>query len=692
MADLNFYFRTACLIAVFSFMAAFSHAQIPAFPGAEGFGASTPGGRGGQVIKVTNTNDDGPGSFREACETSGPRIVVFTVGGTITLRSTIKVTEPYLTIAGQTAPGGGICLRSNENGKTTLTLKTHDIIIRHIRIRPGPGGESDGLAIQTEDAHDIIIDHCSITWGVDESSSFYTGDVTEKIKNVTYQWCIISDALDCSTHEEGCHSKGLLLQYCDKISVHHNLFANNGGRSPMILSGEMDVVNNVVYNWGGSVVKIENRHGDVFLNYVKNYLVPGADSDMSENGIQVKTSGIHIYLEDNIAEHVRPDHSYAEDAIVNYREPATLVSSRYNYPAVTTVSAAQAYQDVLDFSGARLPAIDIADQNTVAGVRNRTGRIIDHPDDVGGYPNLATGTAPTDTDSDGMPDSWETENGLNPNDSSDANGDDDGDGYTNIEAYINSLTNTPVPINDCNGDLGGSAYIDACGDCVGGNTGLNPCDLVTDVRIDNCPSTILSVGSNLNLNETVSPPDASDKGVSWSSSNTSVATVNRSGTVTALSAGTAVITVTTDQGHKTDDCTINVQDNGTGNAITLQAEDAILGGQMEVTDVHAGYMGSGFVNFPKKDGYVQFTDVDGGSGGNATLTLRLALGKPDRDGLLIVNGTSRPLTMETTGAWTRWTSKSLPIDLNAGSTNTIRFESTGNDFGNLDEITLETYP
>ena len=572
-----------------------AHAQL-AFPGAEGFGATTPGGRGGAVIQVTNLNDSGAGSLRAACEASGPRIVVFSVSGTIDLQSTIKVTSPYLTIAGQSAPGGGICLKSN--GTTTLTLKTHDIVLRYLRIRPGPGGESDGLAIQTEEAHDIMIDHCSITWGVDESASIYTGDQNKRVKNITYQWCIISDALDCSTHDEGCHSKGLLLQYCDKVSVHHTLFANNGARNPMILSGEIDVVNNVVYNWGGSAVKIENRHGDVLMNYVKNYLVPGEDSDMSENGIQVKTSGIFMYLKDNIAEHVRPNNNYPEDAIVNYRATGeSLITSRYNYPPVTTTSAAQAYDDVLDYSGATLPKRDAADQQTVQGVRDRTGRIIDDPSEVGGYPVLNATTPPTDTDADGMPDAWETGNGLNANDAADALQDADGDGYTNVEEYLNELVDEPLPATDCNGDAGGAAYSDDCGACVGGNTGMSAC------------------------------------------------------------------------------------------ALTLQAEDAVIGGGVEINREHAGYNGGGFVNFPQDNGYVQFDNVSGGEGGAFDLTLRFALGKPSRTGSLLINGQAQDITVASTGSWTTWSTKTVLLYLQAGA-NTIRLESTGNDFANLDEITV----
>ncbi|WP_299249364.1 T9SS type A sorting domain-containing protein [uncultured Aquimarina sp.] len=473
--------KTFCAIICLIANLTIGFAQVPAFPGAEGFGAAAKGGRGGQVIYVTNLNDSGPGSFRAACEASGPRTVLFKLGGTITLESTVKIEEPYITIAGQSAPGGGICLRTT-NDETPLSMKTHDIVMRHIRIRPGSGvtpegsDTKDALVIKSEDAHDIMIDHCSFTWGVDETVSTYSSD-PEDVKNITFQWSIIADALDCNTHIEGCHSKGLLLQYADRVSMHHNLFANNGARNPMLLSGEMDMVNNVTYNWGGSVVKIEARYGPVYLNYVKNYLVPGPDSDLTENGIQVKDTDINLYLEDNIAEHVRPDNSYPEDAIVNYREAGTEVDQRFNYPRITATSAEQAYNEVLDGVGATLPSLDRVDTDIINGVRNRTGRIIDYPSDVGGYPNLALGNAPTDSDSDGIPDQWEASNGLNPNNANDGSSDKDGDGYTNLEEYLNSLTNsnTTVP-EDCNGDQGGSAYIDSCGNCVGGNTNDDPCN------------------------------------------------------------------------------------------------------------------------------------------------------------------------------------------------------------------------
>ncbi len=561
----NGYVRFALVIGIFFFTFSTS-AQIPAFPGAEGFGASAKGGRGGEVLYVTNLRDSGEGSFRAACEASGPRIVMFKLGGTITLETSVKILDPYITIAGQSAPGGGICLRT-KNDEIPLVMKTHDIVMRYIRIRPGSGVTAEGsenkdaLSIKTEEAHDIIIDHCSITWGVDETVATYNGDPDKNVTNLTFQWNIIADALDCNSHPEGCHSKGLLLQNAEQVSMHHNLFANNGARNPMILSGEHDLVNNVTYNWGGSVVKIENRYGDVFMNYVKNYLIPGADSDMTENGIQVKTPGIHLFLKENIAEHVRPDNSFPEDAIVNFREPGTVVDTRYPFPSITTTSASQAYEEVLTDVGANLPARDTADKGTIDGVRNRTGRIIDNPSAVGGYPVLEEGVAPLDSDSDGMPDAWERAKGLNANDITDGPKDRNSDGYTNIEEYLNSLTETPsAPTTDCNGDVDGSAYVDDCENCVGGNTGNDACIPIEEIVFENCPASALEVGTTYTLLPTILPDNATDPSVNWSSSATAVASVASDGTVTTISPGSTIITATTADDRFTASCSIEVVD------------------------------------------------------------------------------------------------------------------------------------
>ena len=162
---------------------------VPAFPGAEGFGAKSVGGRGGKVIEVTNLNDSGSGSLRAAIAASGPRTVVFRVGGTIELKSRIQVENPYLTIAGQTAPGGGITLKNGSNEKDTLYILTHDVVVRYLRVRPGPGGDADGVGVGTN-ASNVVLDHCSVSWAVDENLG-----VSSTAKNVSIQWSIIAEGL-----------------------------------------------------------------------------------------------------------------------------------------------------------------------------------------------------------------------------------------------------------------------------------------------------------------------------------------------------------------------------------------------------------------------------------------------------------------------------------------------------------------
>ena len=224
--------------------------QTLAFPEAEGFGRFAQGGRGGQVIEVTNLNDSGTGSLRAAVEASGARTVIFRVGGTIEITSDnnrLRVMNPYLTIAGQTAPGDGILIRGG-----MLDVQTHDVIVRHLRIRPGPVAAIDAaqvFAVQGE-IHDVIFDHVSMSWSTDEAFSVFSS--LADVHNVTLQWSILSESLDCSTHPEGCHSKGLLVgaSNLSEVSIHHNLLSHHQDRNPLLSSGNVDFVNIIIYNWG----------------------------------------------------------------------------------------------------------------------------------------------------------------------------------------------------------------------------------------------------------------------------------------------------------------------------------------------------------------------------------------------------------------------------------------------------------
>lgn len=422
------------------FMAAcVGSAEVPAFPGAEGFGSRTPGGRGGKVIIVGNLNDAGPGSFRAACEAGGPRIVVFRVSGLIDLKTPIRVQEPFLTIAGQTAPGDGICLRGR-----ALEIATHDVVVRHLRSRPGDiqGVETDALSIGGQ-SRNVVIDHCSVSWAIDENLS-PSGAIAE----VTVSWCIIAESLNQSVHSKGAHGYGSLLRAAGGVSMHHNLWAHNHGRNPRLGDNygrppfpTLDIRNNVMYNYQGlSVV------GDTLgVNYIGNYLKPGPSTGPKDGRLSpTDLTTARFFFQGNVIEG-RPEETRQPERLfsrmeANGRRLVELLSGPLEVAPVRTVSAAEALRLVLDGAGATLPARDAVDRRIVADCRAGTGAIIDSQWEVGGWPEYRTARPPLDSDRDGMPDAWERAHGLDPNNPADAAADRDGDGYTNLEEYINALT------------------------------------------------------------------------------------------------------------------------------------------------------------------------------------------------------------------------------------------------------------
>ncbi len=423
--------------------------SLPAFPGAEGFGAATIGGRGGRVIEVTNLNDNGSGSLRAAIEAQGPRVVVFRVGGTILLNTGLAIKHPYITIAGQTAPGGGITLRNNSNKKAPLHINTHDAVVRYLRSRPGSNlnetGDLDALTIAGAkgQVYNVIVDHCSLSWATDEvASTFYDAH------DITIQWSILSEGLDCATHiEQGqrqCHSMGLLLgsNGSKNISIHHNLLAHNRRRNPLVKnSGVTDVVNNVVYNSGFgtksfSPTEVLGTYGRAQANYVNNYFQPGVDTRSADWFIDTKEQPVAVYAEGNQVPKmvVQPD---SQKWMVRRHHPA---------PTITTTSAQSAYEQVLmqagdncglSPTGAFVTTRDTIDDRIVTEVKQKTGHIINDPSEVGGWIKVAAGTPPLDSDRDGMPDAFEARSGLNPKDPADASTDHDGNGYTNVEEFLN---------------------------------------------------------------------------------------------------------------------------------------------------------------------------------------------------------------------------------------------------------------
>lgn len=421
----------AVLLTTAGMAVAAEPARTKAFPTAEGFGMYASGGRGGQVLFVDNLNDSGPGSLRAAVETKGPRTIIFRVSGTIYLEKALLIREPDITIAGQTAPGDGICLANYE-----FYLRADNAIIRHLRVRPGNGrpGERDAMTIRN--LQNAIIDHCSASWAIDEVLS------TTHAKDVTVQYCMITQALHDAGHHKGDHGFGGLISG-DRITYHHNLYAHNRSRNPRPASGFIDFRNNVIYNWNreaGYAGTINKQR----LNYINNYLKPGP-STTAGRYIAFHTGGpeTFVFARGNVMEGILNE-GQDDLAIINVRDWANIVEQPFEVIAPYTESATAAYERVLAEAGATLPRRDALDQRIIDDVRNGTGMFIDTPAQAGGWPELRSAEPPADQDNDGMPDAFEQLHKLNPADAEDRNADPDGDGYTNLEEYLNA-TNPHQP-------------------------------------------------------------------------------------------------------------------------------------------------------------------------------------------------------------------------------------------------------
>jgi pectate lyase len=412
---------------------------VPAFPGAEGFGATTPGGRGGRVIFVTNLDDAGPGSFRAACEAEGPRIVIFRVSGLISLTQPIVIKNAFVTIAGQTAPGDGICLRNY-----TFIIATHDVIVRYLRSRLGDVSkqEADSITLAAG-AENVILDHCSASWSVDEALS-----LAGNVSNVTVQWCLIAEGLNHSKHTKGAHGYGSLSRANGAVTWHHNLWAHNNARNPRLGDNygrppypTFDVRNNVIYNYGEIASGL--TQGVLKVNYVGNYIRPGPDSKATTPIRVGGPSDLNYYIRDNVFEGNKAataDNSlFFDPVLINGKRQVQIVAEPFKVEPVTTVGAHNAYEMVLRMVGASLPRRDSVDARIVSEVRQRKGSIIDTQEQVGGWPTLRSTLAPVDSDDDGMPDSWERRHGSNPHNPADCSADKDGNGYTNLEEYLNSI-------------------------------------------------------------------------------------------------------------------------------------------------------------------------------------------------------------------------------------------------------------
>lgn len=435
--------------------------QPLAFPGAEGYGKESVGGRGGIVLKVTNLDDSGEGSLRYAIENyrNQPRTIVFDTSGLIALESEIQISnDSYITIAGQTAPGEGICLKN-----FPLSISDcHDIIIRYIRSRPGDeqdcGTSCDAIdAVSIRTGYNIILDHCSLSWSIDDVL-----DLTVEVGWSTVQYCILSEALKYSKHSKGNHSYAAGWDGNSKNgdgtfgggSYHHNLIASCNSRTPRldsylgVTTGNPDLIeiaNNVIYNWAGY-----GAYGgeNAYVNWVNNYYKSGPETEKKYQIFQAD-GDCRMYMDGNYVygyPNVTADNSkglYLGDVTTGTTKSDILLDETFSVFSedhlVVLQEVSDAYQTVLNGVGATLPKRDSVDLRIVDDVVERKGSFIDSQSEVGGWPVYLSGTAYTDSDADGMPDFWEDNYGLDKDNASDRNDSTIGYSYTNLEVYLNSI-------------------------------------------------------------------------------------------------------------------------------------------------------------------------------------------------------------------------------------------------------------
>ncbi len=396
-------------------------AQQLAFPGAEGFGKYTTGGRSGEVYHVTNLDDDGEGSFRDAVSKSN-RIVVFDVGGVINITDRIVI-HSNITVAGQTAPGEGITIYGNG---IAFNSSSGNDIIRYIRIRMGVNGDYGKDALSISDGSDYLFDHVSISWGRDGTLDINGDD----IDNITFQDCIVSQGINNLNHSTG----GLMQS--GSWSMIRSLYIDNKTRNPKA-RGTHEFINSVLYNWGTNGFIMGDTDGTSKCNMTGNYFIYGPSSSSGTHFTR-STSSYCVYAKDNWVDSDKDGN--LDGSLISDYGSATVMSTAFDYPGVDTLLSAQDALDwVIDNVGSSLTR-DAVDELLISQVKSygTSGSIIDTEEDNGIENNIGTvesGTAPTDTDQDGMPDDWESDNGTDPSIADDTD-DDDGDGYTNIEEYL----------------------------------------------------------------------------------------------------------------------------------------------------------------------------------------------------------------------------------------------------------------
>ncbi|MBN1670500.1 MAG: hypothetical protein JXR37_05685 [Kiritimatiellae bacterium] len=443
--------------------------SVPAFPGAEGFGAHAKGGRGGKVCLVTSLADDPenprPGTLRYFLEkVEGPRIVLFRTGGTILVKGRpIKLNTPYVTIAGHTAPGDGIAIRGGPGfGGPALGInKTHDVVVRHLAVLRGPHDRpsSTGDALQVVGSRDVVLDHLHASLATDETVDF------SRASRATLQWSVVAAGLAGYHKKQGDHGFGVGVggPGAGQVSLHHNLFAHNAWRNPRLSQGVVDVVNNVIYDPGGWRDSWITHQCDLWVNAKGNTYIPGPRTDMKTFApFKVAVSGkakvdeklgrkpIAVFYSEGTITPERPSLDLPEEAAwgrykTHVRKHFT--AKPFDVPPVSATPAETALEAVLAQAG---PSAMLTEDGRFVPRRYPWDKLIvsdmqgerkigavTSPDDLGGWPDLKPGPAPADADLDGMPDKWERMHGLDPADPGDTAADPDNDVYTNVEEYLN---------------------------------------------------------------------------------------------------------------------------------------------------------------------------------------------------------------------------------------------------------------
>jgi len=712
----SFYIAKSFGIVVFLLLFRTAYSQQLAFPSAEGYGKFTTGGRGGKLYIVSNLNDAGSGSLREALQASGKRTVIFKVSGVIKLQSGINISNGDLTILGQTAPGDGICIANY-----TVQLSASNIIIRYMRFRPGSIQTGEYDASWGRNNSNIILDHCSYSWGNDEQASFYDNT------NFTMQYCIITESFYHSTHPKGDHGFGGIWGGMG-ATFHHNLIANHTSRTPRFCGAryhlttasteKVDFRNNVIFNWGyNNVYGGESGNHNLVNNYykpgpatstgkVRYRIVEPSDSKSAGNPISKwYVSGNYVdgnatVTSDNWNGGVQPG-----DASIAMSE--LKLNSALSGININTQSAADAYTKVLATAGASLKR-DAVDTRTVNSVKSGTSNyggaygakkgIIDNESQVGGFPTYSSSTAPVDSDNDGMSDSWETAHGLNKS-TADQNADRDGDGYTNLEEYAGCLigeftTCDPTPVN-----VAPTVNITSP---INNTSFTEPASITINATATDADGAISKVefynGATLLGTDATSAYSYIWSGVAAGTYTITAKATDNLGAVTTSSPITVIVNAIpkdcngTANGTATlDNCSRCVGGTTGKTACTSvgEAETEACSFDGVIETKNAGYKGTSYLNIDNAIGTSVIFKISASSAGSAIISFRYANGgTTDRPAEVTLNDAiiSNNISFPSTGVFTTWSSVDLQLNFQEGI-NTLKLSSATIDgLPNLDQL------